>query len=253
MKDTWGFLQTRPAWFRAERLFCLHCDGFNGLHLYFFLFKVLFSSSTIQSFEYEEQRLESLSLLYLHALASVWMKNSCRSVWRTRMNQSLLGWPGRNSWDSWNIRHQNPKGQGRWKVLSVPLSGVQGDDKFATKGRTVLDSHFLEHLQRDAYVAQVNSAGSFSQRKREAKRQRPLGFDRVTLPAHRRIQAKHRCSVLIGPVCSRPVPRLIHQERVLMAVQAVYDEINRGVGKIYRNKIQNITSWLADWFPDNQI
>lgn len=113
--------------------------------------------------------------------------------------------------------------EGEWFNQSVSLSGVQGDDEFTTKRRVVLDSHFLEHLPRNTDVAQVNSASAFGQRKGQAERQQPLGLDCMALPAYRGVQAEHRRSVLVGPVRSRPVPRLVHQECVLVAVQTVYD------------------------------
>lgn len=109
---------------------------------------------------------------------------------------------------------------------------MQRDDKFAAKWRMVLDSHFLEHLTRDTDVAKIHSAGPLRQREGEAERQGPLGFNRLALSAAGRIQTEHRCPVLVGPVCSRLVPRLIHQECVLMAVEAVNDEVHRGVREV---------------------
>lgn len=63
----------------------------------------------------------------------------------------------------------------------MPLRRVQGDDKFAPKRRVVLDSYFLEHLARDADVAQVNSASPLCQCKGKAKREGPLGLDCLAL------------------------------------------------------------------------
>lgn len=74
----------------------------------------------------------------------------------------------------------------------------------------VLDSHFLEHLARDTDVAQVHSAGPLRQGEGEAERQGPLCFHRLALSATGRIQAEHWRPVLVGPVCSSLVPRLIH-------------------------------------------
>lgn len=100
---------------------------------------------------------------------------------------------------------------------------MQWDHKFAAKRRVVLDSYFLEHLTRDADVTQVNSASPLSQCEGEAKREGPLGLNGQALSTSWGVQAEHRGSVLVRPVCSCAVPRLIHQECVLMAVQAVND------------------------------
>lgn len=109
---------------------------------------------------------------------------------------------------------------------------MQWDDEFAAKRRVVLDSYFLEHLARDADVAQVDSASPLSQGEGEAKREGPLGLNCQPLSASWGVQAEHRGSVLVRPVCSCAVPGLIHQEGVLMAVQAVNDQVNGGVWQI---------------------
>lgn len=109
---------------------------------------------------------------------------------------------------------------------------MQRDDKLAPERRVVLDSHFLEHLAGDADVAQVNSAGPLGQGEGEAEGEGPLGLDRLALSARRGVEAEHGGSVLVGPVGGCAVPGLIHQESVLVAVQAVDDEVNRGVWKI---------------------
>lgn len=114
----------------------------------------------------------------------------------------------------------------------MPLSRMQWDDKFAAKRRVVLNAYFLEHLARDADVTQVNSASPLSQCKGEAEREGPLGLDCQALSASWGVQAEHRGSVLVRPVCSCAVPGLIHQECVLVAVQAVNDEVNGCVWEI---------------------
>lgn len=113
---------------------------------------------------------------------------------------------------------------------------MQWDDKFAAKRRVVFDSYFLEHLARDADVAQINSASPLSQREGEAKREGPLGLNCQPLSTSWGVQAEHRGSVLVRPVCCCAVPGLIHQERVLMAVQAVNDQVNGGVWKIWEGE-----------------
>lgn len=121
---------------------------------------------------------------------------------------------------------------------------MQRDDKFAAKRRMVLDSHVVEHFARDTNVAEVHSAGPLGQGEGEAERQGPLGFHRLALSANRRIQAEHRRSVLVGPVCSGLVPRLIHQECVLMAIEAVDDEVDRGVWEVCEQREQELNTAL---------
>lgn len=119
---------------------------------------------------------------------------------------------------------------------------MQRDDKLAAKRRMVLDSHFLEHLAGDTDVAQVHSAGPLSQGQGEAERQGPLGFHRLALSAGGRVQAEHRRSVLVGPVRSGLVPRLIHQECVLVAIEAVDDEVHRGVWQVCQDREKELNA-----------
>lgn len=135
--------------------------------------------------------------------------------------------------DSRNTRRQNPNGQEGWTRWSVHSGRVQRDDEFAAERRMVFDPNFLEHMARNTYVTQVDPASLFGQRKGEAKRKGPLCLHCMALSTYRRIQAEHWCSVLVGPVCRCPVPGLVHKECIFMAVQTVYNQINRGVRKVW--------------------
>lgn len=142
-------------------------------------------------------------------------------------------------------KSQKPSGDGGqgMMLVSVLLRWMQRDDKLAAKRRMVLDSHFLEHLARDTDVAQVHSAGRLRQGEWETERQGPLRFHRLALSATWRIQTEHRRPVLVGPVCSGLVPRLIHQECVLMAIEAVDDEVHRGVREVCGDGEKQLVRW----------
>ena len=140
----------------------------------------------------------------------------------------------------WNLRLEIPKTVNGGEKISArsqigeraALRRVQGDDKFTAEGRVVLDAHLLEHVAGHPDVTQVHPARPLRQRQWQAQGQGPLGLHRQPLSAHRRVYAQHRRSVLVGPVGRRPVPGLVHQECVFMAVQTVDDEVHGGVWQV---------------------
>ena len=109
---------------------------------------------------------------------------------------------------------------------------MQRDDKFTAEGRMVLDAHLLEHVAGHTDVTEVHPAGPLRQGQWQAQGQGPLGLHRQPLSADWRVYAEHRRSVLVGPVGSRSVPGLVHQECVFVAVQAVDDEVHGGVRQV---------------------
>lgn len=105
---------------------------------------------------------------------------------------------------------------------------VQRDDEFTPKRRVVADPHLPENLSGYPNVTEVGPALCVRQWQREAQRQSPLGLH--CLLSHVGVNGQHRGTVAVGPVSSRLVPGVLPQERLLVTVQAVDDQVH-GAGR----------------------